>query len=111
MRLRSLPRSAEIGHLALRALDLRQPVERLAEARAQQIHVGARLREQRADGAAFLVDQGEQHVERLEELVVAADGQRLGVGERRLELAGEFVHAHEGLRRCGCTAQNGAPGR
>ena len=31
-------------HLAARALDLRQPVERLAEPRAQQRHLGARLR-------------------------------------------------------------------
>ena len=32
------------------------------------------------------------HVRRLDELVVAADGQRLGIGQRLLESAGELVH-------------------
>ena len=36
------------------------------------------------------------HVQRLDELVVAADGERLGVGQRLLEFAGQFVHAHGG---------------
>ncbi len=68
-------------------LDLRQAVERLAETRAQQVHVGAGLRQQRPNGTALLVDQGEQHVKGLEELVVATDRQRLGVRECRLEFA------------------------
>ena len=44
------------------------------------------------------------HVRRLDELVVAADGQRLGVGQGLLESAGELVHAH------GITASGGSVG-
>ena len=40
-------------------------------------------------------------VDRLDELVVAADRQRLRVGQRLLELAGQFVHAHDGFSRLG----------
>src|SRR6185295_3086993 len=44
--------------------------------------------------AVLLVEQGAEHVGRLHELVVAADGQGLGIGKGRLESAGEFVHSH-----------------
>ncbi len=43
------------------------------------------------------VEQRQQHVGRLDELIVAANAQRLGIGQRRLEAAGELVHAHRGL--------------
>jgi hypothetical protein len=33
-------------------------------------------------------------VYRLDELVILADGQRLRIGKRYLELAGQFVHSH-----------------
>ena len=36
-------------------------------------------------------------MDRLDELVIAADRQRLRVGKRRLEAAGEFIHAHKYL--------------
>ena len=78
------------------AFDLRQPVERLAELRAQQIDVGAGLVEQRAHGAALLVQQGRHDVQRLDVLMIAADRQRLGIGQRLLEFARQFVHAHGG---------------
>jgi hypothetical protein len=34
-------------------------------------------------------------VDRLDELVVAADGERLAIGNRLLEVRGQLVHAHE----------------
>jgi len=33
-------------------------------------------------------------VYRLDELVILADGQRLRIGKRHLEFAGQFVHSH-----------------
>jgi hypothetical protein len=74
--------------------DLRQLVERLADAFAQQRRVDAGLREQRARAAALLVEQRGEQVHRFDDVVVAADGERLRVGERLLEARGEFVHPH-----------------
>src|SRR5690606_16637542 len=82
------------GDAALLAGDLRQAVEDLAEALAQQRHVDAGLQQQRARAAALRVEQRRQQVRRLDQVVVAADGQRLGVRERLLEARGELVHAH-----------------
>jgi hypothetical protein len=54
-----------------------------------------RRRVQQGRGAAVvLVEQGQQQVLRLDELLVVADGQALGVGDGLLELGGEFVEAH-----------------
>ena len=52
------------------------------------------LTSERTGAAVLLVEQRAEHVRRLDELVVRADGQGLGVGEGRLESAGEFVHSH-----------------
>ena len=76
------------------AFDFRQAVERVAQLRAKQVDVDAGLREQAAHGAALLVQQRHHDVGRLDELVVQADRQGLGLGERHLELAGQFVHSH-----------------
>ena len=65
-----------------------------SELGAQLVDVGAGLHEQRAHRAALAVEQRQHDVRRLEELVVAADGQGLGIGQGLLESAGEFVHAH-----------------
>ena len=75
---------------------LASAVERLAELRAQQVDVDAGLVEQGPHRAALLVQQGRHHVQRLDVLVVAADRERLGIGQRLLEFAGQFVHAHGG---------------
>ncbi len=96
VRLSSFAEVVRDVHLAARALDLRQPVEGLAEPRAQQVDLGARLLEQRPHRAALLVEQRQHQVRGLDELVVAAEGQRLGVGQGHLELGGQFVHAHGG---------------
>jgi hypothetical protein len=83
-------------HLAAGAFDLRQAVERLAQLRAQQVHVGAGLVEQVPHRAALLIQQGRHHVQRLDVLMIAADRERLGIRQRQLELARQFVHAHGG---------------
>ena len=81
-------------HVAGRALHRRQLVDGGVEVLAQLGHVGAGLDQQRPRAAVLLVEQGAEHVRRLHELVVAPDGQGLGIGEGRLESAGEFVHSH-----------------
>ena len=70
---------------ARRALDGRQAVERLAELRAQHVHVHAGLGQQAAHRAALLLEQRRHQMDRLDELMVAADRERLRVGERLLE--------------------------
>ncbi len=82
-------------NLAAGAFHLREVVERLAELRAQPVDVGTGLVEQRAHRAALLVEQRQHQVRGLDELVVAAERQRLGIGEGHLELAGQFVGSHE----------------
>ena len=83
--------------LAGRALDLRQPIELRAELRSAAVDVDARLDQERLRRCRPAVEQRRHHVRRLDELIVAADAQRLRVGQRLLEAAREFVHAH-GLR-------------
>ena len=65
--------------------------------------VGAGLCQQRPQAAALLVQQGQQHVRRLDHLVIAAHGQGLGVGQGGLETAGQFVVAHGGILGSLCT--------
>jgi hypothetical protein len=43
---------------------------------------------------ALLIEQRGHQVRRFYELVVAANGQALGILDCQLELAGEFVHSH-----------------
>ena len=69
-----------------------RPSTHLVEQRAQPVDVHARLDQQRPHAAALGVEHGQQQVRRLDELVVAPDGQRLRIGQRRLEPTGEFVH-------------------
>ncbi len=68
-------------NLARRALDLRHAVEECQQPRAQLVGVRARLHQQRAHGTAGGVEQREHDVGRLELLVVAAERQRLGIGQ------------------------------
>ena len=57
-------------NLAAGALDLRQAVHGIAELRAQQIDVDARLGQQPTHAAALLVEQCHHDVRRLDELVI-----------------------------------------
>ena len=62
-------------HLAGRPLDLRQPVDRLAQLRAQQVDIGARLGEQVPYAAALLIQQRDHQVHRFDKRVVATERQ------------------------------------
>ncbi len=81
-------------HLARRALHLGEPVQLAAEFGAQLVDVHSRLEQQRTKRAALAVQEGQQHMGRLEELMVTTDGKGLRIGERLLEAAREFVHPH-----------------
>ena len=80
--------------LAVRALDLRQARDRLVERRRQPLDVDAGTLQQRTRRAVLLREQCVEHVDRLDELVVAPDRDALGIGQRFLELGGEFVDSH-----------------
>ena len=77
------------GHLG-------QRVQRLAQPFAQQRHVDPGLGQQRPAAATGLVEQRGQHMHRLDDVVVAAHGQRLRIGQGFLEVGGELVHPHGG---------------
>ena len=47
-----------------------------------------------AHGTALLVEQGDQQVGGFDELVIAPDGQALGIRQRHLKLACHLVHSH-----------------
>jgi hypothetical protein len=50
--------------------------------------------EQRRGAAVLLREQRREQVLRLDEAVVVAEREALGIGERLLELGGELVEAH-----------------
>ena len=77
-----------------RARDPRQAVQALAQRRAKHVHAHAGLGQQVARGAALLVQQRDHNVHRLDELMIHAHGQALGLGQGQLEFAGQFVHSH-----------------
>jgi hypothetical protein len=86
-----------------RALDARDAVERVAELRAQQVQVGAGLREDSREAAALLLEHGRHHVHGLDELVVAPDGERLRIRKGLLKVGRQLVHAHRlALPSFGC---------
>src|ERR1700681_4808094 len=76
------------------AFDPRQPFQQRQQSRAQLIDVRAGLQQQRTHRAAGAVQHRQHQVRGLEELVIAAQRERLRVGERLLEPAGELVHPH-----------------
>ena len=85
------------GHVAAMPFDLGQAGQRLFQILAQARHIGPGPAEQRRRAAVILIEQGEQQVLRFDELLVAADRQALGIGQRLLELGGEFVDTHGSL--------------
>ena len=86
---------ARDAHLAALAFDLGQPRQRLGQRRLQRRHLYAGTRQDRRRAGAFLVQQRQQQVLRLDVGMVAADGQALRVGKRLLELGGELVETHK----------------
>ena len=81
-------------HLAGRTLDLRHPLQSAGQIRTQFRHLDARLLQQRPGGAALLVEQRGQQVHRLDVLIVAPDGERLGIRQCRLKFGRQLVHSH-----------------
>ncbi len=80
--------------LAAMAFDLGQAFERLGQLDLQSAGIDPGARQQRGGAAVILIEQRQQQVLRLDELLIVADGQTLGVGNRLLELGSEFVEAH-----------------
>ena len=87
-----LARNADLAALAF---DLGQAVDRLFGRGLQRRHVDAGAREQRTGAAVLLVQQAREQVLRLDKAVVVGQRQALRVGERLLELGGEFVETHD----------------
>ena len=75
-------------------LDPGHRVQLFAQLRAQQVYIDVRLHQQVAHGPTLLVEQGRHQVGRLDELVVTADSQALGIRQRLLKLACHLVHTH-----------------
>ena len=102
-------------YVAAAALHRRQFLHGLAQLRTQQVHIDVGLREQMPHTAALLVEQRDQHMHRLDELMIAAHGEALGIGEGGLKFTGQFVHAHGAkLRsryRWDCLTDGGLAGR
>ena len=74
--------------LARRATrNCRLPIQRVAQLRAQLIHLHAGFGQQPAHRAAVLLDQGRHQVDGLDELMFTAHCQRLGVSQSELKLA------------------------
>ena len=81
-------------HLAGVAFHLGQARHRLFRRALQRGDVDAGARQQRGAGAVVLPQQRQQQMLRFDELLVAAHGDALGIGQGLLELGGEFVEAH-----------------
>ncbi len=80
--------------IAARALHGRQPVELIAQRRTQPIHVDVGARQQMTHRAAFLIQQGDHQMQRLDELVIPSHGQALRIRQGHLKLRGQLVHSH-----------------
>ena len=88
LRSRETPISPPVPSTLGRSLDRR------LERRLQPGHGDAGAGEQRCGPAVLLGEQRRQQVLRLDEAVVVAEREALGVGERLLELGRELVEAH-----------------
>ena len=82
-------------NLAGRSFHFGQAVERGGEVGAQLGHIDAGFLQQRTCGTALLVEQGRHQVHRLDVLIVATNGERLGIGQGRLEFGRQLVHSHK----------------
>jgi hypothetical protein len=82
-------------HIAPGTFDLGQTIQHLTKGGPEAGHVDAALGQQRTDGAAVLIQQGDHDMHGLDELLVAAERQALRIRQGRLEFAGQFVHSHD----------------
>ena len=81
-------------NLTRRTFNTRKLIQRIAQARAQQVYIDTGLGQQMTGRAALLVQQCNHQVRRLDELVILPDSQRLRLSQSHLELACQFFHAH-----------------
>ncbi len=81
-------------YLATRSLDLGDAIQRAGKIRAQLRYLGTGFLEERPRGAALLIEQRRHEMHGLDVLIVAADGERLGIGQCRLEFGRQLVHSH-----------------
>ena len=72
-------------HVAAGALHLGQLIQGHTELRSKPVDVDVCLGEQVAHAAALLVEQCRHHMDGLDELVIAPDGQTLGIRQGHLE--------------------------
>jgi len=78
--------------------DLGQPVNALFERLPQCLNPDPGVRQQWGNAPLTLGEQGMQQMLRLYELIVVADCQALGIGDRLLQFGGEFVETHGNTR-------------
>ena len=81
--------------LALSATDSWQALQAFTQLGPQLIHPHARLAQQVPAGAALLVQQRNHHVRRLNQLMIHAHSQALGIRQGQLELTRQLVHSHD----------------
>ena len=84
-------------HFAAVAFHLGQARHGVVQRRLQRVDVAAGTGQQRTRPAVGIVEQSQQQVLRLDELVVVADGQALGIGQGLLQFGREFVETHGAL--------------
>ncbi len=81
-------------HLAVAALHLRQAFDQAIKRLRQRYDVDASSLQQRPGASVALPQHRQQHVRRIDVLVVMADRNRLRIRQRFLEFCGQFVEAH-----------------
>ena len=86
-------------HLAGRSFHFRHAIERSAEFGPQLCDIGTGFLQQRTGGTALLIEQCRHQMRRLDVLIIAADGERLGIGQSRLKFGRQLVHSHESTFR------------
>ncbi len=91
-------------HVTGGVLQLGQLVQLLGQGLAQRVDVEADLHQQGLDRTALLLQQSLHQVQRLDGRVIQANGNGLGIGERKLKLAGQSIDTH------GCSS-SGKAGR
>ncbi len=82
-------------HVTGGVLQLGQLVQLLGQGLAQRVDVEADLHQQGLDRTALLLQQRLHQVQRLDGRVIQANGNGLGIGERKLKLAGQSIDTHE----------------
>src|SRR5438093_7808775 len=89
-----LGKVASQQHLAGRAFHLRQSFDAFGKTLLQELQVAAGFGDEAGDAAVLLVDEGGEQVLGLDVLLIAPQRHALRLGERLLQLGGEFLESH-----------------